>query len=86
MQSTRWAALDAVRGVAMLWMTAFHFCFDLNQFGYIRQNFYHDPFWTWQRSCIVSLFLFTAGLGQAAAHAQGLGWPRFWARWWRVAV
>ena len=63
-------AVDALRGVAMLWMTAFHFCFDLNHFGHIHQNFYLDPFWTWQRSAIVSLFLLCAGLGQAIAVAQ----------------
>ncbi len=69
----------------MLWMTAFHFCFDLNHFGLIEENFYRDPFWTWQRTAIVSLFLFTAGLSQAVACAQGQGWPRFWRRWVQVA-
>ena len=77
--------VDALRGVAILWMTAFHFCFDLNHFGHIRQNFYLDPFWTWQRSAIVSLFLLCAGLGQAIAVAQGQSWPRFWRRWAQVA-
>ena len=55
--AARFDAVDALRGFAMVWMTAFHFCFDLNQYGYIRQNFYVDPFWTWQRVVIVSLFL-----------------------------
>jgi len=83
--SGRIEAVDALRGVAMLWMTAFHFCFDLNHFGHIHQNFYLDPFWTWQRSAIVSLFLLCAGLGQAIAVAQGQSWPRFWRRWAQVA-
>lgn len=78
-------AIDALRGVAMLWMTVFHFCFDLNQFGHIHQDFYRDPVWTWQRSVIVSLFLLCAGLGQAVAAAEGLSWPRFWRRWAQVA-
>lgn len=68
----------------MVWMTAFHFCFDLNQFGYIRQDFYRDPVWTWQRTLILSLFLFCAGMGQAIAVAQGQSWPRFWRRWTQV--
>jgi uncharacterized membrane protein len=85
MPNSRFALLDALRGLAMLWMTAFHFCFDLNHFGYIAQDFYRDPFWTWQRTLIVSLFLFCAGLGQAFAHDQGLGWARFWRRWLQVA-
>ena len=35
-----------------------------------RQNFYHDPFWTGQRTAIVSLFLLCAGLGQARGAAR----------------
>lgn len=81
----RYDRIDALRGVAIVWMTGFHFCFDLNHAGWIRQNFYQDPFWTWQRTCIVSLFLFCAGLGQAVAVAQGQSWPRFWRRWAQVA-
>ena len=77
--------LDALRGLALVWMTVYHFCFDLNHFGLIRQNFYEDPRWTLQRTAIVSLFLFCAGLGQAVAHQQGQGWPRFWRRWGQVA-
>ena len=77
--------VDALRGFAMLWMTVFHFCFDLNHFGFLNQNFYEDSLWTVQRSFIVSLFLFCAGLGQALGLAQGLSWSRFWNRWKQVA-
>lgn len=78
-------SIDAVRGVAIVWMTVFHFSFDLNHFGWLHQNFLADPFWTWQRTAIVSLFLFCAGLGQAVAVAQGQSWIRFWKRWVQVA-
>lgn len=78
-------AIDALRGLAMVWMTVFHFCFDLQHFGYTQQDFYADPFWTWQRTAIVSLFLFCAGLGQGMAVRQGQGWGRFWRRWRLVA-
>ena len=78
-------AIDALRGFAMVWMTVFHFCFDLNQFGHIHQDLYRDPVWTWQRSAIVSLFLLCAGLGQAIAVAQGQSWSRFGRRWAQVA-
>jgi uncharacterized membrane protein len=83
----RFDRLDALRAVAMLWMAAFHFGFDLNHFGVLdpRQNFYRDPFWTWQRVCIVSTFLFCAGLGQAAALEAGQSAARFWKRWGQVA-
>jgi uncharacterized membrane protein len=83
---TRLDAVDALRGLAIVWMTLFHFCFDLSHDGWMRQNFYGDPFWTWQRSGIVSLFLFCAGLGQAIAVAQQQAWPRFWRRWAQIAA
>jgi uncharacterized membrane protein len=83
--ASRFDRLDALRAVAILWMAAFHFCFDLNYYKFIQQNFYGDPFWTVQRSMIVSLFLFCAGFGQAVAWEQGQGWPRFWRRWAQVA-
>lgn len=85
--SHRFDRLDALRGAAIVWMAAFHFCFDLNHFGLIspRQNFYVDPFWTVQRALIVTLFMFTAGLSQAVALDAGQGWPRFWRRWAQIA-
>ncbi len=85
MQAQRLAAIDSLRGLAIVWMTLFHFFFDLNYFGWLKQNFYADPFWTWQRTAIVSLFLFCAGLGQAVAAAQGQRWGRFWKRWAQIA-
>jgi len=86
--SQRFDRLDALRGVAIVWMAVFHFCFDLNHFGLLtpKQNFYADPFWTQQRSAIVSLFLFTAGMAQAAALDAGQAWPRFWRRWVQIAA
>ncbi|MFO1339179.1 MAG: heparan-alpha-glucosaminide N-acetyltransferase [Burkholderiaceae bacterium] len=83
----RFARLDALRGVAIVWMAAFHFCFDLNYFGYFTpwQQFQVDPFWTVQRTGIVSLFLLCAGMGQAVALRAGQGWARFWRRWAQVA-
>ena len=82
----RYDRLDALRGLAMVWMTVFHFCFDLHQFKWISQDFYRDPLWTWQRVCIVSLFLLCAGGGQAVALHQGQSWQRFWRRWALVAL
>lgn len=80
----RFDAVDALRGLAMVWMTVFHFCFDLSHFGFWQQNFRTDPLWTTQRTVIVSLFLFCAGLGQAIACHQGQGWRRFGRRWAQI--
>jgi uncharacterized membrane protein len=87
----RFDRLDALRGVAIVWMAVFHFCFDLNHFGLWepRQFFTRDPFWTTQRTAIVSLFLLCAGLGQAVALHGAPRRPqfgvRFWRRWAQVA-
>ena len=83
----RFDRLDALRAVAMVWMALFHFSFDLDHFGFIHQDFYADPFWTLQRTCIVSLFLFCAGArpGDRAA-SRASRWPRFWRRWAQVAA
>lgn len=84
--SGRLDRIDLLRTIAMLWMTAYHFSFDLDHFKIIEANFRHDPFWTVQRTAIVSLFLFTAGLSQAVAMERGQGAQRFWRRWAQVAA
>ncbi|MES2888310.1 MAG: heparan-alpha-glucosaminide N-acetyltransferase [Pseudomonadota bacterium] len=76
--------LDALRGLALVWMAGFHFCFDLKVQGFLRADFYTDPLWTRQRVAIVSLFLLCAGVGQALALHQGQTWARFWRRWVQI--
>ena len=51
MTARRFDRVDALRGLAIVWMAAFHFSFDLNYFRLLhpRQDFYEDPFWTVQR-------------------------------------
>ena len=86
MGSQRFDSIDTFRGAAIVWMTVFHFSFDLNHFGYLQQNFYTDSFWTVQRILIVSMFLFAAGLGQAVAMHQSPSQSRFRKRWLQIAA
>ena len=81
----RFDRLDALRGVAIVWMAIFHFCYDLNYFGFIHQNMLADPKWTLQRTGIVTLFLLCAGAGQEVASHQGQPLARFWRRWAQIA-
>ena len=69
----------------MVWMTLFHLAFDLGFLGYWQQNFLTYPLWTLQRTCIVGLFLWCAGLGQAMARDQRQSWQRFVRRWVQTA-
>jgi uncharacterized membrane protein len=87
MRGERFDRLDALRGLAIVWMVGFHFCYDLNHFRLLQppQQFLADPFWTLQRTAIVSLFLLCAGLGQAVAVQAGQSAGRFWRRWAQVA-
>jgi uncharacterized membrane protein len=78
--------LDGLRGAAVVWMTAYHFAFDLNYFGWIHQDFYRSPVWTIQRTCILSLFLLCAGLGQSAALRYGQNWNQFGRRWLQIVA
>lgn len=86
MHTARYLWLDALRGLAMVWMTVFHLCFDLANAGLLQANFYQDPVWTVQRTCILSLFLLCAGAGQAIAGAQAQSWRRFGKRWLQIAA
>lgn len=81
----RYEIVDALRAAAMVWMATFHFCFDLAHFGVWPQDFRNDPVWTTQRTLILSLFLFCAGLGQAIALHQGQTFQRFTRRWLQIA-
>lgn len=81
----RFDRLDALRGAAIVWMAVFHFCYDLDHFRIIEARFRTDPFWTLQRTAIVTLFLLCAGAAQAIASDQGQTWARFWRRWAQIA-
>jgi uncharacterized membrane protein len=84
--TARLARLDVLRGLAVVWMTGFHFSFDLAHFGLTQQNFLTDPVWLWQRTAIVSLFLFCAGLGQSVAWSERQPYRRFGRRWLQIAA
>jgi len=70
--TTRYELVDALRGTAILMMFSFHFSFDLNYFGFIHTDFYHNPFWLNYRIVIVSTFLCVMGMSLHIAHHRGL--------------
>ncbi|MDD5392716.1 MAG: heparan-alpha-glucosaminide N-acetyltransferase [Thiothrix sp.] len=74
---TRFDLLDALRGFAVVLMMAFHFSFDLSMFGYVRIDFYQDPFWLNARIFIVTLFVGVAGASLSLATRDGIHWQRF---------
>jgi len=84
--SVRSDCVDTLRGVALVWMTLFHLCFDLSHFGWWQQDFRGDTFWTVQRTLIVSLFLLCAGLGQAMTVQNGEDTGKFYRRWGQIVA
>ncbi|WP_377369258.1 heparan-alpha-glucosaminide N-acetyltransferase [Rhodanobacter aciditrophus] len=56
----RSSLLDAYRGLAVLLMMVFHFCWDLKTFGYMSYSL-QDPFWVAFRYVILTLFLSAVG-------------------------
>lgn len=75
--NARYDLLDALRGLAVVMMMAFHFSFDLNLFGYVFLDFQHDPFLLNWRVLIVSLFVGVAGASLALACRNGIRWRSF---------
>jgi uncharacterized membrane protein len=83
--SARLDLIDAARGCAIAMMFAYHFCFDLNYFGVLKQDFYNDLRWIAWRTVILSSFLLLAGVGLTLSHAARWRWPRYWQRLAQIA-
>ena len=81
--SPRYVMIDALRGVAIVFMIAYHFSFDLNYHGWIHQDFNHAAFWLIARAAIVSLFLLLVGIS-LVLNAQRTDSTSFWRRQGRL--
>jgi uncharacterized membrane protein len=77
-RTARVPAIDALRGAAILAMIAYHFCFDLTQYGLTSWNFYHDSFWLNARTAILSSFLLISGVSLVLAERRAQSPERFW--------
>jgi len=70
MLADRIPLFDALRGIAIVLMATYHFCFDLNYYGYTHFNFNYDPLWLGFRALILSLFLGLVGISLVLATAR----------------
>ena len=62
--------VDALRGLAIAMMIAYHFCFDLTYFGWTRWAMLDDARWVAWRASIVASFLFLVGISLALRDAR----------------
>lgn len=69
---TRRTSLDALRGIAIVAMVAYHFAFDLRIVGLASFDFENDGFWLAARAAILSTFLGVAGVSLVLADRTGV--------------
>lgn len=73
--------IDIARGVAILAMAIYHFCWDLWYFGLLNADVGFDPRWVFFARSILTSFLFLVGVGLVLGHGEGIRWKSFWRRW-----
>lgn len=69
--------VDALRGLAIVLMVIFHFCYDLRYFDYVDWDVPNGPNWRPFRYLILTLFIFTVGMSLSLAHGRGIRWSSF---------
>lgn len=82
----RYPEIDALRGLALVCMAAYHLAYDLVLFGLADLAFW-EGFWWWFPRCIAAAFVTLAGLSMALRRARaGAGPKPFLARGLRLAA
>ena len=82
---TRFAFLDWLRGFSILLMVIYHFCYDLDFFGYIDTAFGKN-YWIPFRYVIVIGFLSLVGVSLVLVHGQGIRWKSMKKRTFQMAL
>lgn len=84
--ATRLPSVDALRGLAIVAMIAYHFAFDLRLFGLARIDFEHDPWWIAARTAIVTAFLLLVGVSLVLAQRAAVPVAAFLRRTLAIAA
>jgi uncharacterized membrane protein len=82
--NSRSLLIDTLRGFTIILMIFFHFSFDLTNFGFLRIDIVHAPFWYALPRIIVFLFLFAVGMSLSLAHKEKIHWHPFWKRFLKI--
>ena len=73
----RLAWLDALRGIAVVLMVIFHFCYDLSYFGWLDADVAGPSAWMPFRYVIVTTFVVTMGCCLYLAYHSTMHWRHF---------
>ena len=76
--------IDALRGFTIILMIFFHFNFDLFNFGFLKTDIVHVPFWYFLPRLIVFLFLFAVGMSLTLTHQHKILWIPFGKRFFKI--
>ena len=82
----RVAAIDALRGVAIVGMVVYHFCWDLTFFDLADFDIGNGIGWIIFRTLVAGGFLFLVGASLVLAHRDGIRWRPFWRRFAILAI
>jgi uncharacterized membrane protein len=77
--------LDALRGLAVVWMIIFHTAYDLKILGLVSWDFSQGFWWIFPR-LIAGTFLFCVGASVHYAHFKATNWHELKARALKLAV
>ncbi len=76
----RYDLIDLLRGLAVVQMIFFHFCFLLNEFNLPDLYFREYPIWFYFRTWIVIQFLALVGVSLKLASVNGFNWRSYYFR------
>lgn len=79
-RSGRIIFIDALRGVALFAMVAYHLSWLTNLFGYTEFDLFGNALWLAARTAILSSFLLISGFLVGLAHDAPHSWPRWFRR------
>lgn len=74
--SQRLEIIDQFRGIAVLLMAVFHFCYDLSVFNFLTFKM-DGGFYSWFRYLIVTLFFISVGASLYLAHSPSIQWRKY---------
>lgn len=82
----RFQWLDASRGIALVAMTIYHLCWNLEMFGYLPAGSAGSGALKLFARTIASSFLVLVGISLVLAHGRHIRWQAFWKRWRWIAA